>query len=59
MKTISEKMIAILERLSEMFPHQTYQAKLDAYLSKHYIDNTAQLERLVRRFEQNHERGLI
>ena len=59
MKTISFHMLAILERLAEMFPTQTYQSQLDQYLSKYHIDNAAQLESLQRRFDQNQSRGFL
>ena len=50
MKYISEQMIRILERLSEMFPGSSYQSRLDAYLSTKGITDAAQLENYVREF---------
>ena len=43
-------MLAILERLSEMFPGSNYQTRLDGYLSTKGITDAAQLENYVREF---------
>jgi hypothetical protein len=58
MKYISEKMLAILERLSEMFPGSSYQSSLDAYLSTKGITDAAQLENYIRQFNSQKERYL-
>ena len=50
MKFLSEKMLSILERLTEMFPGSGYQSRLDQYLSTKGITNAAQLENYVREF---------
>ena len=50
MKFISNRMLAILERLSEMFPGSSYQTRLDQYLSTKGITDAAQLENYVREF---------
>jgi hypothetical protein len=50
MKFLSNRMLAILERLSEMFPGSTYQSSLDAYLADKGITDAAQLENYVREF---------
>jgi hypothetical protein len=50
MKFLSDRMLAILERLSEMFPGSSYQSRLDAYLSTKGITDAAQLENYVREF---------
>ena len=55
MKYISDKMLAILERLSEMFPGSSYQTRLDAYLSTKGITDAAQLENYVRQFNSQKE----
>ena len=52
-------MLAILERLAEMFPMQSYQSKLEDYLNRFYIDNPAQLEYLQRQFEQKQARTYL
>ena len=55
MKYISEQMIRILERLSEMFPGSSYQSRLDAYLSTKGITDAAQLENYIRQFNSQKE----
>ena len=55
MKYISEKMLAILERLSEMFPGSSYQSRLDSYLSTKGITDAAQLENYIRQFNSQKE----
>ena len=50
MKYISEQMIRIMERLTEMFPGSSYQSRLDQYLSTKGITDAAQLENYVREF---------
>jgi hypothetical protein len=55
MKFISEQMIRIMERLSEMFPGSSYQTRLDAYLSTKGITDAAQLENYVRQFNSQKE----
>ena len=55
MKYISEKMIAIMERLSEMFPGSSYQSRLDSYLSTKGITDAAQLETYIRQFNSQKE----
>ena len=58
MKYISEQMIRILERLSEMFPDSSYQSRLDQYLSTKGITDAAQLENYIRPFNSQKERYL-
>jgi hypothetical protein len=55
MKTISAKMLSILERLSEMFPRSSYQTRLDIYLSTKGITDAAQLENYIREFNYSHK----
>ena len=55
MKYISEKMLAILERLSEMFPGSSYQSRLDAYLSTKGITDAAQLENYIQQYNSQKE----
>jgi len=57
MKKLSEAMIALVERLAEMFPGSTYQSRLEQYLSQYHIDNAGQLEHLQRQFDTNHAMG--
>jgi hypothetical protein len=58
MKFISEQMIRLMERLSEMFPGSNYQSRLDAYLSTKGITDAAQLENYIRQFNSQKERYL-
>ena len=55
MKFISDRMLAILERLTEMFPGSSYQSRLDQYLSTKGITDAAQLENYIRQF--NSQKG--
>jgi hypothetical protein len=50
MTSISNRMLAILERLTEMFPGSSYQSSLDAYLADKGITDAAQLENYIREF---------
>jgi len=50
MKFLSEKMLSIMERLSEMFPGSSYQSRLDQYLNTKGITDAAQLENYIRQF---------
>jgi hypothetical protein len=55
MKFLSNKMLSILERLSEMFPGSSYQSSLDAYLSTKGITDAAQLENYIQQFNYSHK----
>jgi hypothetical protein len=55
MKFLSNRMLAIMERLSEMFPGSSYQTRLDAYLSTKGITDAAQLENYIRQFNSQKE----
>jgi hypothetical protein len=55
MKFISEQMIRLMERLSEMFPDSSYQSRLDSYLSTKGITGAAQLETYIRQFNSQKE----
>ena len=55
MNYISEKMISIMERLSEMFPGSSYQSRLDSYLNTKGITDAAQLENYIRQFNSQKE----
>lgn len=58
MKYLSEKMLSILERLSEMFPENDYQSRLDTYLNTKGITDAAQLENYIKQFNSQKERYL-
>ncbi len=55
MNAISKKMLAILERLAEMFPNSSYQTRLDHYLSTKGITNAVQLENYIQQFNSQKE----
>jgi hypothetical protein len=55
MNAISKKMLAILERLAEMFPNSSYQTRLDQYLSTKGITNATQLENYIQQFNSQKE----
>jgi hypothetical protein len=48
-------MIAVLERLSEMFPESSYQTRLDYYLADKGITDAAQLENYIQQFNSQKE----
>jgi hypothetical protein len=56
MKSISNRMLAILERLGEMFPGSSYQSRLDQYLSTKGITDAAQLEGYIQQFNYNSQK---
>ena len=58
MKFLSDRMLAILERLTEMFPGSSYQSRLDQYLSTKGITDAAQLENYIRQFNSQKENYL-
>ena len=58
MKYLSERMLAMLERLNEMFPGSSYQSSLDAYLADKGITDAAQLENYIRQFNYQKEQYL-
>lgn len=51
MKTISEHMLRILERLAEMFPTAHYQSELDRFISSKNPQNPADVEHFTKEFE--------
>ena len=55
MSYISQKMLAIMERLAEMFPGSSYQSRLDSYLNTKGITDAAQLENYIRQFNSQKE----
>jgi hypothetical protein len=55
MKFLSDRMLSILERLTEMFPGSSYQTRLDSYLSTKGITDAAQLENYIRQFNSQKE----
>jgi len=59
MKYISNKMLSMLERLSEMFPNSSYQSRLDHYLSTKGITDAAQLENYINEFNYSHKENYL
>ena len=58
MKFLSNRMLAIMERLAEMFPGSSYQSSLDHYLADKGITDAAQLENYIREFNYKKEQYL-
>ena len=58
MKYLSNRMIAIMERLAEMFPGSSYQSSLDHYLADKGITDAAQLENYIREFNYKKQQYL-
>lgn len=57
MKTISEQMLRMLERLAEMFPKSHYQSELDRYISNRHPQNAADVEHFTKEFELKISQG--
>ena len=55
MKTISNYMLGLMERLAEMFPSSSYQSRLDQYLSTKGITDAAQLENYIQQYNSQKE----
>jgi hypothetical protein len=51
MTTISNKMLAILEKLSEMFPKQKYQSRLEQYINSKNPTNAADVDYWQRQYD--------
>jgi len=59
MSKITQRMLAIIERLAEMFPTSSYQSRLDAYLSTKGITDSAQLENYIREFNYSQKEQFL
>lgn len=59
MKTLSDQMLRILERLAEMFPKSHYQSELDRYISNRHPQNAADVEHFTKEFEYKHSQRRI
>lgn len=59
MKTISKRMLAMLERLAEMFPDSSYQTRLDVYLSTKGITDAAQLENYIQQYNYSQKENYL
>ena len=51
MKYLSNKMLAIMERLSEMFPGSTYQTRLEQYITSKNPTNAAEVDYWQRQYD--------
>jgi hypothetical protein len=51
MRTLSNKMLALLERLAEMFPKQHYQSRLEQYIVSKNPTNAAEVDYWQRQFD--------
>ena len=59
MKTLTEQMTRMLERLAQMFPKSHYQSELDRYISNRHPQNAADVEHFTKEFEYIHSQGKI
>jgi hypothetical protein len=51
MTSISNKMLAILEKLAEMFPTQKYQSRLEHYINSKNPTNAAEVDYWQRQYD--------
>jgi hypothetical protein len=51
MTTLSIKMLAILERLADMFPKQRYQSRLEQYINSKNPTNAADIDYWQRQYD--------
>jgi hypothetical protein len=56
MKTISNFMLDLMERLAEMFPGSDYQSRMERYISARYPQNAADIENLQRQYQYDQQR---
>lgn len=49
----------VLERLSEMFPDQSYQSKLERYIASRNPQNVTDVEHYEREYSSQQHRGLL
>lgn len=60
MKTISNFMLELIERLAEMFPGSDYQSRMERYIANRQPQNAADIEHLQRQYQYDQQRqGLI
>ena len=59
MKTLSNFMLELMERLGEMFPGSDYQNRLDAYLSTKGITDVAQLENYIQQYQYSQKENYL
>jgi hypothetical protein len=51
MKTLSIKMLAMLEKLADMFPTQKYQTRLEQYINSKNPTNAAEVDYWQRQYD--------
>jgi hypothetical protein len=51
MTTLSNKMLALMERLADMFPKAGYQSRLEQYINSKRPTNAAEVEHWQREYE--------
>jgi hypothetical protein len=51
MKTLSIKMLSLIERLAEMFPKQGYQTRLEQYINSKNPTNAAEVDYWQRQYD--------
>lgn len=59
MKTISDMMLVLLERLAEMFPKQHYQSELEQYVCSKYPQSAADVEHYTKEFEYRKQGSFV
>jgi hypothetical protein len=59
MKSLSIKMLGILERLAEMFPKQHYQSELERYITNRHPQNAADVEHFTKEFQHKISQGKL
>jgi hypothetical protein len=56
MKTISNFMLELIERLAEMFPGSDYQSRMERYIANRQPQNAADIEHLQRQYQYEQQR---
>jgi hypothetical protein len=60
MKTLSNVMLGLMERLAEMFPGSDYQSRMERYISNRNPQNAADIEHLQRQYQYEQQReGIV
>jgi ABC-type Zn uptake system ZnuABC Zn-binding protein ZnuA len=56
---MTAKIVQLLERLSEMFPKQDYQTRLEQYLNTKSITSSADVEYWSRQYDKQSDRNFV
>jgi len=60
MKSISNFMLEVMERLAEMFPGSDYQSRMERYIANRNPQNAADIEHLQRQYQYEQQReGIV